>query len=274
MSQRFQSRLPKTYPVKAVKEETTNVKTFVFPVSFGARPGQFLMVWIPGVDEVPMSVALDDGEETRITVAAVGSATKALSKLQKGDLVGLRGPYGTYYTWKKGQHLLLVAGGYGVAPMYFTAVEAVKDGCTVDFIIGVRGKEHLLYVDEVKKLKNTTLHIATDDGSVGHKGYNTEVLEELLIANSYQLKALSVFACGPELMMKRVSEICAERDVACAMSLERYMKCGMGLCGSCIMDPIGICLCREGPVVRNEIIQRLTEFGSYHRDAEGKKHML
>lgn len=267
-----QSRLPTCYEIVSIKDETAHVKTFTFPVSFGARPGQFLMVWLPGVDEVPMSIALDDGTQTRVTFFDVGDCTKAMFKLQRGDLVGLRGPFGTHYEWKPKQHLMLVAGGYGAAPMYFVATEAVKDGCSIDFIVGAREKEHLLYLEEIKKLKNTTLHIATDDGSVGHKGFNTEVLEELLKAKSYQLEALNVFACGPEMMMKRISDICAERNVECAMSLERYMKCGYGLCGNCIMDPLGLPLCLEGPVVRNDVVLKLTEFGRYDRDAEGKKH--
>lgn len=269
-----QSRLPTCYPIAEIKIETAHVKTFSFPVSFGARPGQFLMVWLPGVDEVPMSIALDDGKLTRITFFDVGDCTKALFRLQEGDLVGLRGPFGTQYEWKPKQHLVLVAGGYGAAPMYFVATEAVKDGCTVDFIVGARSKEHLLYLEEIKKLRNTELHIATDDGSVGHKGFNTEVLEQLLerITKNQQRETCSVFACGPELMMKRISEMCAEKQTRCAMSLERYMKCGYGLCGNCIMDPLGLPLCLEGPVVRNDVIVKLTEFGRYDRDAEGKKH--
>src|SRR3989344_2134345 len=294
----LQNRLPTTYRVAAIRQETEHVKTFTFPVSFGALPGQFIMVWLPGFDEVPMSVAMDDGTVTKMTFFDVGDLTKELFKLTKGDLVGLRGPFGTHYEWEKNQHLILVAGGYGAAPMYFVAQEAVKDGCTVDFVVGARGKEHILYLDEIKGLKNTTLHIATDDGSVGHKGYNTEVLEKLLHENASSPRRsvmlsevseanedeahvrrsaqhdtfLSVFACGPEMMMKRISVICAERNVPCFMSLERYMKCGYGLCGNCVVDPLGIRLCTDGPVVSNDIIQSIKEFGTYHRDALGKKH--
>jgi dihydroorotate dehydrogenase electron transfer subunit len=171
--------------------------------------------------------------------------------------------------------LILVAGGYGAAPMYFVANEAIKDGCTIDFIVGARSREHLLYLEEIKKLKNTTLHIATDDGSMGHKSYNTEVLEQLLTpVTSYQLPVTTVFACGPELMLTRVSEICAERNIRCAMSLERYMKCGYGLCGNCVVDPLGIRLCTDGPVVSNETCRKITEFGKYHRDSVGRKHAI
>lgn len=297
----LQTRLPRCYPIAAIRDETAHVKTFTFPMSFGSKPGQFLMVWLPGVDEIPMSVALDDGEATKITFFDVGDCTKALFTLREGGLVGLRGPFGTHYEWKPKQHLILVAGGYGAAPMYFVATEAVEDDCTVDFIVGARSAEHLLYLEEIQKLKNTTLHVATDDGSMGHKGYNTEVLEELLEEHTSrrpisichpEVRAgraskerarqgtgdgppqhdISVFACGPEMMLKKISEVCAARRIECAMSLERYMKCGYGLCGNCIVDPMGLALCLDGPVVRNADAMEVADFGHYHRDAEGRKH--
>ena len=74
--------------------------------------------------------------------------------------------------------------------------------------------------------------------------------------------------------MKRISEICAERKIDCSMSLERYMKCGYGICGNCCMDPLGIRICVDGPVVKNDVVQKLTEFGQYHRDDLGKKHLF
>ena len=261
------------------------VCTFTFDGSLGAKPGQFVMVWLPGVDEVPMSVAEDDGAVTRITFFAVGDMTEELAKSKVGDLVGLRGPFGTFYEWKPGEHIVLVAGGYGAAPMYFVAKESVENGCTMEVIVGARGKEHLLYLKELESLPHVSLHVATNDGSVGHKGFNTEVLEKLLEACNGQNKKqetknkkqkidpiTSVFACGPEMMLKRVSEITASYKVPSQLSLERYMKCGYGLCGNCVVDPLGIRLCTEGPVVKNDQCVKIEEFGKYHRDALGKKH--
>ena len=284
----LQSRLPKTFRIKAIKQETEMVRTFTFDGSLGAKPGQFVMVWLPGVDEVPMSVAEDDGAVTKITFFAVGGMTEELAKSKVGDLVGLRGPFGTFYEWKPGEHFVLVAGGYGAAPMYFVAKESVEHGCTMEVIVGARGKEHLLYLEELESLPHVSLHVATNDGSVGHKGFNTEVLEKLLEAcNSSVGKGgkvskggkkneidpiTSVFACGPEMMLKRVSEITAQYKVPSQLSLERYMKCGYGLCGNCVVDPLGIRLCTEGPVVKNDQCVKIEEFGKYHRDALGKKH--
>jgi dihydroorotate dehydrogenase electron transfer subunit len=152
--------------------------------------------------------------------------------------------------------------------MYFTARKAAEDGCTLEVIVGARSKEHLLYIDEFTHLKNATLHIATDDGSEGHKGYNVEVLKKLLT----EKKIDQVFACGPERMLKAVSDITWEHKVESQLSMERYMKCGFGLCGNCTVDPLGIRMCVEGPVVRNAVARQVTEFGKYHRDELGKKH--
>ncbi len=277
----LQSRLPRTYHIKEIKQETEMVSTFTFDGSLGAKPGQFVMVWLPGVDEVPMSVAYDDGAETKITFFAVGDMTEELAKAKVGDLVGLRGPFGTHYEWDAGDHIVLVAGGYGAAPMYFVASEAVKNGCTLEAIVGARGKEHLLYLKELESLKHVSLHIATDDGSMGHKGYNTQVLEKLLASCPLDSgKATAgdcspidtIFACGPEMMLKSVMDICAKFSVPCQLSLERYMKCGFGICGNCCVDPLGIRLCTEGPVVKGEICAQIKEFGEYHRDDLGKKH--
>ncbi len=266
------SRLPTTYPIKTRKQETENVQSFTFDVSFGAEPGQFVMAWLPGVDEVPMSVALDDGSQTKITFFAVGDMTKELAKKKEGDLVGLRGPFGKGFEWKAKEHYALVAGGYGAAPMFFLANEAIKDGCTMDVIIGARSKDHLLYLEQIKALENVTLHIATDDGSMGHKGYNVDVLEQLLTAHSSQLTA--IFACGPELMLRACFDLCETHNIPVQLSLERYMKCGYGLCGNCALDPTGIRLCVDGPVLKSETLRKITEFGKYHRDDLGKKHEL
>src|SRR3989338_3884999 len=247
------------------------------------------MVWMPGVDEVPMSVAEDDGAETKITFFAVGDMTNEFAKLQVGDLAGLRGPFGTFYEWEPGQHIVLVAGGYGAAPMYFVAKETVGHGCTLEVIVGARGKEHLLYIKELESLPHVSLHIATNDGSVGYKGFNIDILDKLLASCPVESPSAKkkepfdpaqdkchpvdqVFACGPEIMLKRVSEITNSYQVPSQLSLERYMKCGYGLCGNCTVDPLGIRLCVEGPVVKNDQCVKIEEFGKYHRDALGKKH--
>lgn len=268
MEQQTQSRLPTTYRIADIKRETEFVQTFTFNITLGARPGQFAMVWLPGVDEVPMSIAYDDGKLLRITFFAVGDMTQKLAKSKVGDLVGLRGAFGTHYEWEKGQELALVAGGYGAAPMYFAAHEAIKDGCSVHVFVGARSKEHLLYLNELSSLTNVTLHVATDDGSQGFKGFNVKDLNQVIKEGE---KFDQLFACGPEMMLVAVSKLSCDHQIPSQLSLERYMKCGYGLCGNCVVDPLGIRLCTEGPVVHNDVCVEITEFGKYHRDGVGRK---
>ncbi len=275
----LQSTLPRTYRIKQIEQDTENVRSYTFDGSLGSKPGQFVMVWLPGVDEVPMSVAFDDGATTKITFFAVGDMTIELAKCKVGDLVGLRGPFGTCYEWKPGQHIALVAGGYGAAPMYFIARSTVEHGCTLEVIVGARDKHNLLYLEEFEKLRHVSLHIATDDGSAGYKGYNTEVLEKLLSScipeKSKKKKECSpvdqIFACGPEPMLLAVRDIAAAHGIPSQLSMSRYMKCGFGLCGNCVVDPLGIRLCVEGSVVHNDVSQKIEEFGKYKRDELGKK---
>ncbi|MBT3293188.1 dihydroorotate dehydrogenase electron transfer subunit [Candidatus Peregrinibacteria bacterium] len=265
----LQTRLPKTCRILHIQKETEDVQTFTFDVSLGALPGQFVMLWIPGVDEKPFSIAGDDGKSLKVTFFAVGPMSTALSKMKVGELVGVRGPFGTNYEWEPKQKLALLAGGYGAAPMYFVANEAVKDDAEIDVIVGARSKKHLLYLSELSSLSNTTLHVATDDGSEGEKGYNVQVIKSLLD----QGKSFDqIFACGPEMMLKAVLDVSKASGIPCQLSLERYMKCGYGLCGNCTVDPLGIRLCKEGPVVKGEVCEQITEFGKYHRDSVGRKH--
>lgn len=267
--------IPKSIPIKKIIVETPHVKTFVFEHKLNSQPGQFVNLWIPRVDEKPMSIAFDSGKEFWVTMFAVGNFSKRMHHLKVGDLVGVRGPYGSGFSFKKGERLVMMAGGYGVAPLYYLTVKAIAQGCKVDFVVGARSKEHLLYVNRIKKLKNVTLHITTDDGSVGIKGYNVVVLKDLIakIGGKGRVGAIScVYGCGPELMLKNISNICADAKVAAQLSIERYMKCGFGVCGQCCVDPTGERMCMEGPVVDNERARKIAEFGKYHRDAQGKIH--
>lgn len=265
---------PVMLPIKKIVRETSHVKTFVFDYSLGSQPGQFVNVWIPRVNEKPMSIAYDGGKEFWLTVFTVGPFSKKLHEMKKGDLIGIRGPLGKGFVYKPGQHIITVGGGYGAAPLFNLAKDAVKKKCTVDFVVGARSREHLLFLQHVKKLRGVKTHVATDDGSFGTKGYNTLILEKLLQERkkTRTLKGVTVFAVGPEVMMKRVSDICFAMKVACQVSVERYMKCGFGVCGNCSVDDAGFTVCTEGPAMDHLRARKLKEFGVYHRDAVGRKH--
>jgi len=259
--------VPVMTEILEVIQETENVKTFMLDISLNAKPGQFVNIWLPGIDEKPFSVAEDNGKTLKITFFAIGEFTKKLFQYKKGDKIGVRGAYGTMYSWKPETTLALVAGGYGAAPMYFLAQKALETNCVIHFIVGAKSKQHLLYLNQISALPKSFLHIATDDGSMGHKGYNTELLEKILQKHHIH----QVFACGPEMMLYSVHQICQKHKIEGQLSMERYMKCGFGVCGQCVMDNTGDRVCMEGAVMTTKQLSLIEEFGKYHRDKEGIK---
>lgn len=283
--------MPQSVKILAIKDENPFVKTFTLDVTMGALPGQFVMLWIPRVNEKPFSVSFDDGVSLQCSIAKVGPFTETLFSKKVGDKVGIRGPYGQPFEYEKGEHLAVVGGGYGAAPLYFLAHEAVRNGCTVDFIMGARSAEYLLFTERAGLLKNTKVYVATDDGSRGEKGYNTLILKRILeegkkkspsVAgkNAGSLRCAAgvapglidrILTVGPEGMMKAVSNLALKFDVPCEVSVERYMKCGFGVCGQCVIDDSGIPTCLAGPVMDHQFARQQAEFGSYHRDAVGRK---
>jgi dihydroorotate dehydrogenase electron transfer subunit len=250
--------IPVAVEIQSIVEETSTVRTFVISREFTFRPGQFVMVWVPGVDEIPM--ALSSG--CSITVQKVGDATSALFCTQPGDLLGFRGPFGNGFpdTGK----ILAIAGGVGAAPLR-PLVMARNVEC---LLLGARTKDELLFAEELSG--KTQLLTATDDGSRGHHGPVTGLLSGVSLAGYDR-----ICVCGPERMMYAVlkqleREGIAERGY---FSLHRYMKCGIGLCGSCCIDPAGFRVCKDGPVFQgNELLD--TEFGHYCRDACGRKQEI
>ncbi|EHQ35679.1 dihydroorotate dehydrogenase electron transfer subunit [Methanoplanus limicola] len=252
-------------PVKIteIRDETPTIKTFEFDGCFSSKAGQFCMVWIPGVDEVPMGFS----SPSSITVQKVGEATEALFSLNVGDTIGIKGPLGNGYT-PEGR-VLVIAGGVGAAPLRPLALEGLAD----TFILGARTADEIVYKDELGSL--TDLRISTDDGSYGHHGFVTDLLAGAGRGGSgvdpedYD----TICVCGPEIMMKNVLRILNEKDLSdrAQFSLVRYMKCGVGICGSCCLDDAGLRVCRDGPVFSGTDLLKSFEFGNYSRDATGRR---
>ncbi|MDF2378901.1 MAG: dihydroorotate dehydrogenase electron transfer subunit [Candidatus Gracilibacteria bacterium] len=261
--------VPQMHTITKVIQENPTMRTLVFDCDYEVVPGQFVNMWIPRLDEKPFSVAYADGKELHLTIADVGPFSHEATQLEVGDKAGLRGPYGKGFWFQPNQKIAMVGGGFGSAPLHFTALHAVEAGCEIDFIIGARREDLLIYRERVEKLKGATLHVSTDDGSVGHKGYNVQILEKLVEEGK---KYDTIMTCGPEVMMAAVANLAEKHKIDAQISLERYMKCGFGLCGQCVVDPTGDTSCTKGPVVSLEYIRKVDEFGKYHRDALGKKH--
>ena len=252
--------------VAEVEKEGECAATLYFDSPLNAKPGQFVMLWVPGAGQKPMSVSYQNEKRFGLTLSPVGPFSKKAVTLKKGAPVGILGPYGTHFTLPKKGPVALVGGGYGSAPLAFLAEEALKKKVKVYFIEGARTKSCLLFLERMKKA-GAELTVSTDDGSFGKKGFATELLRELL----QKEKIPKIFTCGPEIMMKKVLEAADEFNVDCELSMERYMKCGFGVCGQCAVDPLGIRICKEGPVLPKEIVRKIAEFGKYHRDSAGKK---
>jgi len=252
----------RTTTILETREESPSVKSFFFENQADIQPGQFLMIWVPGVGEAPFSASRYDGTNACVSVRKVGEVTTALHKMSEGDKIGVRGPFGNGFKLR-GDQIALISGGCGAAPMLYLAHVAHMENKKVHSFVGAASKNELLFKEEFENYGD--LHACTDDGSYGRKGFPTDAFEEILGKEEVDC----VYTCGPEKMMKRVMDICAEKKIPMQASLERHMKCGVGLCGACLCD--GLTVCKDGPVFDNQLLSRMKEFGSLKRDACGVK---
>ncbi len=251
--------------IKEIRKETERIKTYILEEKVDAIPGQFVMVWIPDVDEKPLSLSYHKGD-MGITVLAQGPFTNTLAELKVGDKIGIRGPFGRGFKIV-GDNLLLVGGGVGVPPLAALADEAIRNGKKVTAILGAITKSELLFVDRLEKAGARVL-TCTDDGTCGGtKGFTTDVLRGLLEKETFD----QCYTCGPEIMMLKVLQEAKKKGIPTQISVERYIKCGIGICGHCIVDGTGQRVCKEGPVFRDVDVEKISEFGEYHRDASGTR---
>jgi dihydroorotate dehydrogenase electron transfer subunit len=261
---------PVSVKVSTRIEETERISTLLFDMpnlDVEIRSGQFFMIWIPGVDEIPMSVSLWDPPTAGISIQAVGEATTALINLHEGDWLGVRGPFGSCFTTDS-KNTLIVGGGIGMAPLRFLVSELIKKETKITLLVAAKTKNQLLTYDFAKRIDNGVhVEIATDDGSMGVKGLATDFAEKLVKSTNFD----TIYTCGPELMMAGLFNLAQKENIRFQASLERYMKCGCGICGTCAMDPTGVLVCKDGPVFTTKELLKLTEFGKYSRDATGAK---
>jgi len=252
------------YPARVERKvrETPTVTSLYLrsPLPREPSPGQFVMVWLPGGEEVPMSVSGWKRGVLRISVAGVGETTRKLQGLEKGDYVGIKGPFGRGFQLGEGPHLL-VGGGTGMAPLIF-ACHRLR-GERVKVLVGAKTGSELLFVREAERA-GAEVEVATEDGTEGRRGLVTDLLEEEL------RERWTVLGCGPEGMLARVVRMALARGRRVQVSLERYMKCGFGICGSCVLDPKGLRVCTDGPVFEGRSLLG-TDFGKLARDACGRK---
>jgi len=212
--------------------------TLILDGTMPAHPGQFVMVWLPGIGERPFSLMDDD--PASLTVARVGPFTSALCELQPGDRLWLRGPYGKGYELAGRRHLL-VGGGCGAVPLALLAKLARSQGNEVIAALGARTADLLMLRWRFEAL-GCQLIVATEDGSLGYNGTVVAAVQELFDDRWPE----AVYACGPEPMLRAVAIQAGALRLPCWVSMERAMKCGMGICGSCHLGDRLVC--RDGPV--------------------------
>lgn len=252
--------------------ETPTVKTLVFKddLSYRAKAGQFLMVWIPRIEEIPMSVMINSKDGyAAVTIRKSGIGSTALFDRKKGDLIGLRGPYGNKFILKKSyQDILIIGGGTGLVPLLRLASYASKMKIKSTIVLGARTKKEVFFekiASKITEMSDSTILVCTDDGSYGIKGTTVSVMTSLVRENIFDC----VFTCGPELMMKGVVGLATENSIPVQASLERYMKCGIGICGSCCLD--SSLVCQDGTVFNGRQLSKILDFGISYRDKDGQK---
>jgi dihydroorotate dehydrogenase electron transfer subunit len=239
--------LPQVARVTSMTRESAKVKTLVLDLHFEAEPGQFVMVWLPGLDEKPFSLV--QAEPVMLTIARVGHFSAALHALRVGERLWLRGPLGRPFSLPpkpppgSAGRILLIGGGYGVAPMHFLAQRALAAGWGVTAIIGAHSIEDVVFEDRFESM-GAEVSITTEDGSQGIQGLATHAARQLLDQASYQ----GIYACGPEAMLNAVERLARSGRLLTQLSYERYMRCAFGVCGTCARE--GWLVCRDGPVRR------------------------
>lgn len=212
----------------------------------GIKPGQFVEVQVNSDSKVllrrPISINDVNFETNEISliIQTVGQGTKELAKISIGEEVNLVYPLGNGFE-VKGESVLLIGGGVGIAPLLYLAKQFNAKGVKADVLLGFRSQEQMIALDEFEKCSN--VYISTQDGSVGEKGL---VIENSIFSKSHDI----IYTCGPTPMMKAIAEYALKNNIECYASLENKMACGIGACLCCVQNTTEghKCTCTEGPV--------------------------
>jgi len=261
---------PRAVRILETVDQASRTKSLSFrdKLAATATPGQFGMVWAPGKDEIPMSL-LPAGAYDLVTIVVKdrGEGSRALLRKKRGDLIGIRGPYGKGFTCTGVKNTLMIGGGTGAIPLLGLLRALAQRRVTCSFVLGARTSHELLFQDEIGRLCKETgggFNITTDDGSAGTKALATDEAVKILHTGSFD----RVYTCGPETMMRTVVDLSKRARIPAEAGLERIFKCGSGICGSCCIGPY--LACKDGPVFSSETLKELPEWGKSTRDASGR----
>jgi NAD(P)H-flavin reductase len=249
--------LPVPLPIASARRETADVFTLRLDGGFGFAPGQFNMVYLFGVGEVAISMSGDPAESGALvhTIRHVGTVTEGLGRLRKGDVVGVRGPFGRPWPIEAARErdVVVVAGGLGLAPLrplVYHLLRHAGDFGRVAIVVGARTPGDLVYRAELSRWQRAGLQVlvTVDRAGPEWKG-NVGVVTALLREARFDAARAVAFVCGPEVMMHFGARELARLGVTeerIFVSLERNMKCAVGLCGHCQLGPAFVC--KDGPV--------------------------
>lgn len=243
--------------------ETPSTITLRFPYSPPAEPGQFVMIWLPGDDELPMSLSYLDGPSKGVTIKAMGDTSRQFLSLRLGGTIGVRGPYGNRFDVSP-RRVLVVGGGSGTAVLAPAVERARARGADVTVALGATRSSELLFRDRLRGA-GATVEVATDDGSEGVRGFVTALAATLLERKGFD----AVWTCGPEAMMDKVVAAARPKGVPVFCSVERHMKCALGMCDACALGPYHVCT--DGPVFAAERLTETEDFARFHRDPSGRR---
>jgi NAD(P)H-flavin reductase len=252
---------PDTFTLRVSREDEAEQNAF--------QPGQFSMLWVFGVGELPISISGDPADRDKLvyTVRSVGKATHALVSQKPGTGIGIRGPFGTGWPMEaaRGRDVIIIAGGIGLAPLRPAIYEVLRNRDRYGRLVvlyGARSPRELLYRKELAswaRQPDTQVLVTVDYGGLGWHGHVGVVTTLFKYARLQPSKSVAMI-CGPEIMMRFVTRQLEEHGVTAAntyLSMERNMKCAAGFCGHCQYGPLFIC--KDGPVFPYTTIRPLLE---------------
>lgn len=255
-----------TVPIEFVRDESPTVRTITFRADIDPAPGQFVMLTDFRTGEKPFSISAMQKGLLSVTLRAVGPFTRGLCQLAGGGIVSIRGAYGSSFFVPNQARVLLIGGGCGTPPLHFLAQRLIDHRNDLLLLNGARESSEVLFSPQFDAL-GVESRIATEDGSTAPAETVVDLARRVVAEESFDM----VYAAGPELMLVSLHSLLGEHGVRHQFLLERYMKCGIGICGSCSMDDTGLRLCVEGPVVDDHTLDDLAEFGAYRRDESGRR---
>jgi dihydroorotate dehydrogenase electron transfer subunit len=228
-----------TVKIQGLVRHSKKIVTLYFNKKIPSYPGQFVMLNLSGYEEIPLSLSSPNS----VTVKAVGDTTRALVE-GNFEFVGLRGAFGEPFTIS--DRALLVAGGIGIAPLKYLYDFLKSLGYGVELVYGAKSSEEIIWKNE---FENATF--ATEDGSFGIRGTVLDVLK----GRNFE-KYSKIYCCGKEEMMREVYRLLETKNCLnkAEFSLERFMRCGIGVCGSCVLKN-GLRVCKDGPVFKAECLE-------------------